>query len=408
VRLLLIVDDYLPNSIKVAAKMMHDLALEFIARGHEVTVLTPNPDLTKSFQETSIDGVHVLYFKSGRIKNTSKIRRAMNESLLSRQAWKAGKNYFIQNAKDGIVYYSPTIFFGHLVSRLKTLWGCRSFLVLRDLFPQWTIDNGLINDGSLAHRYFRYFETLNYNAADTIAIMSPSNRQYFQKYPEHSHKLEVLYNWANPSITIESKVSYRKKLGLEGKVVFFYGGNIGHAQHMTTLLELAKKLSRYPDAHFLFIGKGDEVDLILKQKHIQNLQNITYLPPVSQNTYFEMLNEFDVGLFTLHPDHTTHNFPGKLLGYMQLGKPILGCVNKGNDLKELINTSGSGFVVDSLENDELKSKALLLLKDAELRQIMGKKGQELLRELFSANTACAKIEKVLKEQTENTLRETVI
>ena len=27
----------------------------------------------------------------------------------------------------------------------------------------------------------------------------------------------------------------------------------------------------------------------------------------------EMLNEFDVGLFSLHPAHQTHNFPGKLL-----------------------------------------------------------------------------------------------
>ena len=31
--LLLIVDDYLPHSIKVAAKMMHELAIEFKNRG---------------------------------------------------------------------------------------------------------------------------------------------------------------------------------------------------------------------------------------------------------------------------------------------------------------------------------------------------------------------------------------
>jgi hypothetical protein len=42
--LLLVVDDYLPDSIKVAAKMMHELALEFKTSGHKVTVITPKPN----------------------------------------------------------------------------------------------------------------------------------------------------------------------------------------------------------------------------------------------------------------------------------------------------------------------------------------------------------------------------
>ena len=55
-----------------------------------------------------------------------------------------------------------------------------------------------------------------------------------------------------------------------------------------------------------------------------------------------MLAEFDVGLFTLHKDHTTHNFPGKLLGYMVQRLPILGSINKGNDLKEIVENANAG------------------------------------------------------------------
>ena len=47
-----------------------------------------------------------------------------------------------------------------------------------------------------------------------------------------------------------------------------------------------------------------------------------------------MLASFDIGLFSLHRNHKTHNFPGKILSYMSFSKPILGSCNVGNDLRD--------------------------------------------------------------------------
>ena len=58
-KICLIVDDYMPNSIKVAAKMMHELACEFISKGHEVTVLTPDPTIELVLDIINLDGVKV-------------------------------------------------------------------------------------------------------------------------------------------------------------------------------------------------------------------------------------------------------------------------------------------------------------------------------------------------------------
>ena len=157
-RLLLIVDDYLPYSIKVAAKMMHELAIQFNKNGHDVTVLTPCPNIDINLKIDNIDDINILYFKSGKIKNTPKIKRAINETLLSYNAWKITKKYFKTKSFDGIVYFSPSIFFGRLVSKLKNLWKCKSYLILRDVFPQWAIDNGLIKKDSFIHYYFNHFE----------------------------------------------------------------------------------------------------------------------------------------------------------------------------------------------------------------------------------------------------------
>ena len=47
-RICLIIDDYLPESIKIGAKMMHELAIELISQGHKVVVITPTADARKT------------------------------------------------------------------------------------------------------------------------------------------------------------------------------------------------------------------------------------------------------------------------------------------------------------------------------------------------------------------------
>ena len=128
-KLLLIIDDYLPDSTKVGAKMMHELALELKNNGHEVSVLTPKPLQKEPLSVKKIDDINILFFRSGRIKNIGKIKRAVNETLLSYQAFKSAKKYLKENPHNGIIYYSPSIFFGRLVRKLSKLWNCKTYLI---------------------------------------------------------------------------------------------------------------------------------------------------------------------------------------------------------------------------------------------------------------------------------------
>ena len=390
---LLIVDDYLPHSNKVAAKMMHELAVGLTRRGNYVNVLTPSPYQRDSLFIKQNNGIITLYFKTEKIKNTSKIKRAIRETTLSWVAWKASKKYFKNNRFDAIVYYSPSIFWGYLVIKLRSLFKCKSYLILRDIFPQWVVDNGIISKNSPAYWYFKFFEWVNYQSADKIGVMSPANLNYFKNTKKNASKFEVLFNWGEiPDIPFQ-QIKYRKKLNLEDKIVFFYGGNIGYAQKIMYLVNLAKQFNDEPKVHFLFVGEGDEVDLILKEKEKHNMINVTYLPSVNQKTYLNMLNEFDIGLFSLHPDHKTHNFPGKLLGYMGCAKPVLGCVNQRNDLKEFVNKANAGYVVNCGEHDALFKAAKFLIESESLRKEMGLNGRRLLMKQFSVESACSQIEK---------------
>lgn len=398
-RIFLIVDDYMPDSIKVAAKMMHELACEFLNQGHEVTVITPSPQLKSKVEISKLNGVTVCRFKSGEIKNVGKIKRAINETLLSNYAWNNFNNYFQENPHDLIVYYSPTIFWGGLIVRLKKLWNVPSYLILRDLFPQWAIDQGLIKSGSVVEKYFRYFEKRNYAAADIIGLMSQKNLEWFDKTVKTGKKTEVIYNWAsNEPVRAES--SYKETLGLVNKTVYFYGGNIGHAQDMMNIVRLAKNMQNESKAYFVLVGTGDEVELVQTAIKKEQINNMVLLPSVSQDEFKQMLSEFDIGLFTLHKEHRTHNFPGKLLGYMVQELPILGSINKDNDLKEIVEEANAGLISINGDDEELLKNARKLLDD-DYRLKIGQNASKLLTSTFSVETATKQILMNLEKTTYN-------
>lgn len=390
--LALVIDDYLPHSTRVAAKMFHELAKQFISMGHQVTVITPEAKQKSKLEVSTLDGVTVWRFSSGSIKGAGKIKRAINESLLSTNAWSAVSSHVKPNTFDGIIYYSPSIFFGRLVRKIKKCCQCPSYLILRDLFPQWVVDAGMIKQGSAIERYFRYFEAISYKQADMIGLMSEKNQELFNHLTCDRYPTEVLRNWAflEPHCS-QTKGKYRQLLGLENKVIFFYGGNIGHAQDMSNLMRLARSMQSYSKSHFLFLGQGDEVELINNLASEWELSNFTYLPSVSQEEFKDVLSEMNVGLFSLSANHTAHNYPGKLLGYMVQSLPVLGSVNDGNDLSDIINTNKAGYITVNGDDDTLFSNAVKLM-DSSTREVIGTSAYQLLEREFAVESIARKLE----------------
>ncbi|QRG82642.1 glycosyltransferase family 4 protein [Vibrio diabolicus] len=382
-----IIDDYLPHSTRVGAKMFHEMAREFVRLGHDVTVITPEVNQTKQLEFDEIDGVKIWRFVSGEIKDVGKVKRAINETLLSLKAWKAIKKQISTSTFNGVVYYSPSIFFGPLVKKIKQRCSCPSYLVLRDFFPQWAIDAGMIKKGSLIEKYFRFFERLSYSQADQIGVMSEKNLKVFTKQNTQVFPIHVLRNWAALTPHDADSSSFRETHGLQNKIIFFYGGNIGHAQDMGNLMRLAKAMSHYQDAHFLFVGQGDEVELIKKLASDWELQNFTYLESVSQDEFKAILSEIDVGLFSLSQKHTAHNFPGKLLGYMVQSLPILGSVNSGNDLMPLVYENNAGLISVNGDDATLIKHAEELYQSVQYRNQLGANGYQLLCSEFSVESA---------------------
>jgi glycosyltransferase involved in cell wall biosynthesis len=389
-RILILIDCYFPSS-KSGAKHVHDLALEFTHKGHCVTILTLSDTIKQRLQVSHEEGLEIVRVKTGKIKGTFKVLRGIREVRLSAVLWNRARKYLLANPADLLIFYSPSIFFGRLVRRLKSLWHCSTYLILRDIFPQWAVDVGILRKGFI-WSYFRGKEIEQYDAADVIAVQSHGDLEYFRRtFREKRYRLEILHNWFNLQEGYLPATNYRISLGLKGKIVFVYGGNLGVAQDVDNLVRLATSLAAHPKIHFLFVGEGSEMPRMKHDVLARGLCNVQFLPSVGQNEYLAMLSEFDVGLITLDCRLTTHNIPGKLFGYMYWAKPVLASLNPGNDLFRLINQSRAGFCFVNGEDENLAAAALRLASEPDLRTEMGRNARYLLENVFSVEGAAEKV-----------------
>jgi O26-antigen biosynthesis N-acetyl-L-fucosamine transferase len=370
---------------------MHELGVEFLRHGHEVTILTPSEAISKGFHLSTEDGLLIVRVRSGRIKGTGKALRAIREMRLSQSIWTRARHFLLAHPADLILFYSPTIFFGKLVRVLKERWKCPAYLILRDIFPQWAVDAGILRKG-LVWRYFRRKEIEQYAAADIIAVETPSNLEYFaREFPEKPYRLQVLYNWAKPHGSALPSTGYRERFCLQGKALFLYGGNLGVAQDLDNIIRLAKRLTPHGHVHFLLVGEGSEVPKLERIIAANKLTNIRIMPAVPHLEYMSMLSEADVGLISLDRRLKTHNVPGKLLGYMNCGKPILASINPGNDLFGILEKNQAGFCLLNGDDDGLFDAAIMLANNPELRITMGINSRRLLNQLFSVDAAVRQI-----------------
>lgn len=386
-KILYLVDSYYPE-IRSATRLARDLTREFVAQGHDVTLLTPATDLAERYTIEIDAGVRIVRVRAHRTKGINKISRALNEIRLSPTLWRNAGPFLREHPHDLIVSYSPTIFFGGLVRRLKRLWNAKSYLILRDLFPQWAADAGVLSRRSPIYWYFDRMARAQYAVADVIGVQSTGDLIHFSGTP---HRLEVLYNWLRPELPEADGVDRRERYGVRDRFVFFYGGNIGVAQNLDLAIRLAADLSGDPRAYVLMVGDGSEADRLRAAIADQGLSNIAIRPAVPEEEYFRLLGEMDVGLLSLDPRLTNNNFPAKLLGYLALGKPVLAALNANHELFGLLRESGAGLCALATDYPGFLAHARRLLDHPDEVRRMGENGRRLLANRFSAPAAARQI-----------------
>jgi glycosyltransferase involved in cell wall biosynthesis len=385
----LISTDYPPLRTS-AAVQLRDLAQQFAALGHRPVVIVPSSLPDKPWTVERLDGIDVLRVAAPPTRAPSFVRRAFAEMWLPFAMYRNIRRSPFRRAKwDIVAWYSPPIFFGPLIWKLRLNSGARTYLILRDIFPEWAVDLGLVRKGPV-YLVFKAIAALQYAVSEVIGVQTPSNLVYLSRWASPRRRIEVLHNWLAVTPDVGCSIAVRNT-ALAGRKIFVYIGNMGVAQGMDIFMELIQSLRHREDIGFLFVGRGSEFAKLEAEKTSRDLNNVVFFDEIDSSEIPGLLAQCHVGLVALHPDHKTHNIPGKFVSYVQYGLPVLARVNGGTDLERIIEDEGVGKVYVGNSVGELKRLAEELADDTVLRHSMSERGRQLGGRMFSPETAARQI-----------------
>jgi glycosyltransferase involved in cell wall biosynthesis len=395
-RIVLIADTYPPLRTSGAVQL-RDLLREFVQQGHSLTVMLPTAGLSTPWLLEDSDGVQVLRLRAPKTKDINYVSRTINEFFMPFAMLRnLRKSTLAKERWDGVVWYAPSIFHGPLANALKKSSGCKGYLIIRDIFPEWAADMGLMGRG-LPYKFFKAVANYQYSVADVIGVQTPGNEAYFENWRQGTgRRLEVLQNWLADAPVASCSIDIYKT-PLAGRKVFVYAGNMGVAQGMGILLDLAEKLIHRTDLGFLFVGRGSDVKKLAADAQTRGLKNVLFQDEIHPDEIPGLYAQCLVGLVALDPRHKSHNIPGKFLTYMQSGLPVLANINAGNDLAGNIRHENVGRVSEDGSADTLAHLALELIDS--LRNDGGYKERcrTLYARLFAPETAVRQIVAALKK-----------
>ncbi len=384
-KLVLIADTFPPLRTSGAVQL-RDLTRELVLQGHEVTVLLPEQGLGAPWQLDRLGGAEVLRLKAPRTKDIGYARRTLGELLMPHfMRWNLKRSPFGARRWDGVVWYSPSIFHAPLVNALKRASGCQGYLIIRDIFPEWAADLGLMREG-LAYRFFKAIARRQYDAADIIGVQSPGNLAYFEHWGRDGRvrSLEVLPNWLGAPASARCRIRV-DETALAGRKILVYAGNIGIAQGMDILIDLAARLRSRRDIGFLFVGRGSEAQNLSDRARSQTLDNVLFFDEIDPDEIPDLYAQCHAGIVALDPRHKSHNIPGKFLTYMQNGLPVLANVNPGNDLAALIRGEDVGEVCETNRLDQLENHCEALIDRIDSDRNLHERCKSLFQRKFSVS-----------------------
>lgn len=371
-----------------------DLLRCFRDEGHVVYTITPyEKRIGKKTDFVHENGAHVLHVLTGNVTGASNlINKGMAQMSIESIYIKAIKKYLTNIRFDLVLYSTPPITFCKVVEFIKRRDGAKSYLLLKDIFPQNAVDLGMISQNGikgLVYKYFRNKEKKLYLVSDFIGCMSKANEMYLLKHNSNisPEVLDICPNAIeiiDKSVDIEKKIYLRNKYGIPmDKIVFIYGGNLGRPQGIPFMIECLKRVENDSDVFFLIIGSGTEYNKIDEYISENRPDNIMLLNQLPKDDYDSLVGVCDVGLIFLDHRFTIPNFPSRLLAYMQAKIPVLACTDPNTDIGDVIKSGGFGWWCESDDTNQFK-EIINQIKSENL-DYRGKVAFEYLEQHYSSN-----------------------
>jgi colanic acid biosynthesis glycosyl transferase WcaI len=361
-------------------RIMSRIAAEWVARGHQVDVITSVPWYRNHKVEPGWRGrlMHREKTSWGSITRLHPMAGADKSNLLTRAIGFVGfsAHALVQGLwqtrrarPDLVVAMSPPLTLG-LVGTVAAKAARRPMVFnIQDVFP-----DAVVATGAVTNRYLiaaaRYLERLSYRLSDTVTVLSEDLAVNLRaKVPAHrAGDIVVIPNFVDTATIspADRMTSYRREHGIGDEPVVMYAGNIGYSQSLEMVLAAARAC---PEATFVLNGEGAARAGLMRAA--SGLSNVRFVDPLPMERLSELLASADVHLVPLRTGLGAVSVPSKLYSILAAGRPVLAAIDADTEIPRILAASGAGVVVPPDHEEAFVAALQAMLADPVARTEMG-------------------------------------
>jgi glycosyltransferase involved in cell wall biosynthesis len=391
---ILILTQYYPPEVGAPQNRLHELAVRLQAKGIKVDVLTAMPNYPKmvideayrngKIKEEIIDGVQV-YRSKIFVSNSKKIiPRLLNYfSFVWTSYWRGRK----LGKYDFLMVESPPLFLGYSAMRLSKKLNAKLIFNVSDLWPESAEKMGIVSNQQMLRMAYKLEEKCYKRSSlvtgQTMGIVN-NIKERFPNTQVHWLPNGVDLDFYDPKKIAKNDFRLRNNIH-ESDIVFFYGGIIGHAQGLETVLRAAKLLESESNVKIVLQGAGPEKEYLQKLNSELGLSNVLFLPPVQKSEMPSILAEVDVALVPLRKlDLFQGAIPSKIFEALAMQKALLLGVD-GEAKIHFIDKAKAGYFFEPENSNDLAEKMRLMAKEPNQITEMGVAARAYVTEHFNRN-----------------------
>lgn len=394
-RILFLTQWFDPEPIHKGVKFVRALQ----SRGYEVEVVTGFPNYPsgrimpgyrlRPYQLEVIQGVRIHRIFLYPSHSRSSIGRAAN--YLSFFLSSLTFCLFRSRRFDAIYVYHPPIT-SPLAVALSSLVSRRPYIVdVQDLWPDTVAVSGMAGSRWMAKALGPVSSFVYRRAAFVVGHSNTITRTLVERGVDPKRAM-TSFNWADEDSALPKGTYDTRSLQFEGRFNFVYGGNLGKAQGLETLVRAAVKASpEVPHLQLTLIGDGVEKASLEELVVALGATNVRVEPAIPQAEIGDVFAAADVlVLHLLDRPLFAMTIPSKTQFYMAAGRPILVAV-KG-ETRDIVVSAEAGRAAEPGDIDSIAATMIEMarLPRADLDR-MGRNAAEAYTERFSFSAAMDRI-----------------
>jgi len=261
---------------------------------------------------------------------------------------------------------------------------------LQDIFPEVATHLGANRLPGWLNGALRTLRDASLRAARVNVVLGDRMRQFLLQGGIPAGKVVIIENWAVEHEGAPRPVSrseLRSRLGLAGRFVVGYSGNLGRAHEFQTLLDAASLMVERREVSFLMIGAGVGMKMLENAVTARGLANFQFLPYQPRDSLADSLAAADVHLVSLLPQLEGLIVPSKFYGILAAARPVVFIGHPDGELARVIGDAGIGAVVEVGDASALARQLAGLNRDSPRREAMGAAAHRYYRDHYTAQRA---------------------